>query len=226
MNIEQRIERLEKNNQLLKSIAYSVILVLLGIGLLGAKFRQGTPSVIRVRGIELVDEDGLVRAEAYSDGSQGKTAHGERKRTRGAGFRVLDRNGLVEAELHGNGVDLYDQSFGQIHLHVEDGLQLFGVNGKTRTGVETDGISVYNENRTTQIFIDAAAISVHDAKGTVRSLLASDGITYVDERGNIRASLGHVVITNPTSGAETTYPAAVVLYDAGGNVIWQAPPSR
>ena len=38
-----------------------------------------------------------------------------------------------------------------------------------------------------------------------------------------RTQIGTVYLQNETTGAETTYPAAVVLYDDEGNVIWQAP---
>ena len=49
----------------------------------------------------------------------------------------------------------------------------------------------------------------------------TDAIAYFDENGQTRAVMGRVVTTTPATGAETTYPAAVVLYDAEGNVIWR-----
>ena len=51
----------------------------------------------------------------------------------------------------------------------------------------------------------------------------TEGIAYFDEDGSVRARLGAADLVTPSTGAETHYPAAVVLYDAEGNVIWQAP---
>ena len=65
-----------------------------------------------------------------------------------------------------------------------------------------------------------------DANGQTRSQMDADGIAYWDENQNVRAKLGRVELTTPATGAETAYPAAVVLYDAEGNVIWQTPPDR
>ena len=51
----------------------------------------------------------------------------------------------------------------------------------------------------------------------------SDGFQYVDENGHARATLGTSDLVTPSTNATTHYPAAVVLYDAEGKAIWQAP---
>ena len=48
-------------------------------------------------------------------------------------------------------------------------------------------------------------------------------IVLLDAEGNIRSRLGAVGLTSRATQALTRYPAAVVLYDAEGNVIWMAP---
>ena len=48
------------------------------------------------------------------------------------------------------------------------------------------------------------------------------GFTYADENGNVRVLVGNVELLTESTGAETRYPAAVVLYDAEHHVIWQA----
>ena len=53
--------------------------------------------------------------------------------------------------------------------------------------------------------------------------MSADRIAYYDENEQGRAEMGRVVTTTPTIGAETTYPAAVVLYDAEGKAIWMEP---
>jgi hypothetical protein len=38
----------------------------------------------------------------------------------------------------------------------------------------------------------------------------------------VRAEMGRVETLTPSTGATTTYPAQVVLYDDDNNVIWSA----
>ena len=52
--------------------------------------------------------------------------------------------------------------------------------------------------------------------------MSASGIRYMDENGNTRARMGAVELTTPATGAETRYPAAVVLYTADGTVLWKA----
>ena len=47
------------------------------------------------------------------------------------------------------------------------------------------------------------------------------GFTYADENGNVRVLVGNVELLTESTGAETRYPAAVVLCDAENKVIWQ-----
>ena len=70
--------------------------------------------------------------------------------------------------------------------------------------------------------IQARSFHVNDESGTMRSVMDVDGIMYIDENANVRAQLGRVVLKTPSTGAETTYPAQVVLHDVDGNVIWRA----
>jgi len=44
----------------------------------------------------------------------------------------------------------------------------------------------------------------------------------IDENNNLRAQLGSVGLVTPSTGATTTFPAQVVLYDDDFNVIWSA----
>ena len=49
-------------------------------------------------------------------------------------------------------------------------------------------------------------------------------LTSRDENHEIGTQLGRANLVTPSTEATTTYPAAAVLYDSEGNVIWQAPP--
>ena len=59
--------------------------------------------------------------------------------------------------------------------------------------------------------------------GVTTALMTPESITYYDEKGRTRTQLGAVEFVLPSTGAETRFPAAVVLFDADNNVIWQAP---
>ncbi len=134
MSLEQRVERLERENRRLKLAGGAVVAVLLIVALVGAVMPQGIPEVIDARM-----------------------------------FRVVDESGTVRATLGASAIRYFDENS---HQHVR---------------------------------------------------MSDEGITYFDEDHNMRATLGRTEIVTPSTGATTTYPAAVVLYDAEGNVIWQAP---
>ncbi len=68
----------------------------------------------------------------------------------------------------------------------------------------------------------ADGFSYFDESGTARARMADDGIFYYDENSARRAGMGRVRLVIPSAGAETTYPAQVVLYDAESKVIWEA----
>lgn len=46
---------------------------------------------------------------------------------------------------------------------------------------------------------------------------------YFDENEQTRASLGAADLVTTATGAETHYPAAVVLYKPDGKVLWMQP---
>ena len=59
MDLQQRMERLERQNRLLKLAAYAVLVVVSTAAILGA--RDKAPNVIRTEKVEIVDGDGTVR---------------------------------------------------------------------------------------------------------------------------------------------------------------------
>jgi hypothetical protein len=62
----------------------------------------------------------------------------------------------------------------------------------------------------------------YSENSTPRASMDAEGFQYWDENNHMRAQLGSVVLTTPSTGAETTYPAQVVLFDDDEKVIWSA----
>ena len=124
---------------------------------------------------------------------------------RAQAFEVVDpRNGVLRARMADLGIFYYD-GFGNYRVGMSDlGIAYRGENGTVRAAMHDDGFWYRDEN------------------GIPRVIMADDGISYWDENGIIRAELGRVELTTPSTGAETTYPAQVVLYDDDNNVIWSA----
>ena len=59
---------------------------------------------------------------------------------------------------------------------------------------------------------------IFDEQGNTRAVLDENGLSFFNEEERVLLELGHSY-----SGAATTYPAALVLYDEERNVIWRAP---
>ena len=86
---------------------------------------------------------------------------------------------------------------------------------------------VVGENGTLRAAMDDGGIGYYDENGDSRAEINDLGIGYFDKNGNVcrlqcRLDQGSVDLVTPATGAEITYPAQVVLYDADGNVIWSA----
>ena len=86
--------------------------------------------------------------------------------------------------------------------------------------------SVIDENGEVRFMMTDGSITHWDENGQMRAWMDVDGIRYYDENQQKRAHLGRVNLVTPSTEAETTYPAAVVLYDSESKVIWRAPPER
>ncbi len=113
-------------------------------------------------------------------------------------FAVIDEGGAERASMNAGGITYYDE-------HVKPLPQQLVENLETMTGEELRAVL-------TEIY-----------RSDLRVSITHDGIRYYDENGQTRAELGAVELVTPSTGAETRYRAAVVLYDEDGDVIWRAP---
>ena len=102
-------------------------------------------------------------------------------------------------------------------------FRVIDYDGTVRAGMQILGISAHDEHGNIRAYIDSlSGISYRDENGETRASMYDGGIRYYDENNNLRAQLGRVWLDTPSTGATTTYPAQVVLYDDDNNVIWQA----
>jgi hypothetical protein len=120
-------------------------------------------------------------------------------------FRVIDENGKRRTTISANGFGYHDEN-GQTRALIDaDGFRYGDENGKVRAGMGADGFGYLNAN------------------STIRAMMGAAGFSYADENGQMRALMGVAELVSPETGMESRYPAAVVLFDADGNLIWRAP---
>jgi len=61
MTIEQRLDRLERQNRMLKGAGAAVLLGLLAVGVMGATQQEEIPDVVKAREFEVIGKDGTVK---------------------------------------------------------------------------------------------------------------------------------------------------------------------
>ena len=118
-------------------------------------------------------------------------------------FRVLDEQGTVRANLF------------------EDGLLVIDEQGTQRALLGADSLVFYDEQGT-RVTLGGGGLTFYDGQGMPRAALIPDTLTFADEN-RARLQLGRVTVVNTRTTAETTYPAALVLFDEEGTVIESLP---
>ena len=124
------------------------------------------------------------------------------------------------------------------HLAMVDGtprLALFDKAGKTRARLHGNpGLALFDKDGEARahliVFADGSpSLAFFDRAGKVRAMLGthadgSPGLRLADKDGKTRATLGVTTTLEERTGAETkTSAGTLTLYDAKGDVIWQAP---
>ena len=138
-------------------------------------------------------------------------------------FRVLDEQGELRAALSEGGLSFYDEQENEGARLRADGLSFFDEE-TYRARLRADGLSFFDEEQgTTRVALGEIGLVFADEQGTVRAHLGADSLGFVDEQEAIRLQLGRVTVVTERTKAETTYPAALVLFDEEGNVIARLP---
>ena len=110
MTIEQRLDRLEQQNRILKGAGAAVVLAVMGVAVMGAG-QQGTiPDVVKARSFEVIGKDGIPRVIiatlALADGEVGKIVTLNSKMSVIVDLAATDSGGGLIVTGNGNGKDL------------------------------------------------------------------------------------------------------------------------
>ena len=224
VEIAGRVQRLERDNRRLKLGAGALVAVLVALPLVAAvlppqnpfRQQQEVPQRIVAREFQVLDEDGAVRARL------GVGAVGASLSTGWLTF--FDEQGKVSVALVEDRMIFADEQ-GKVRaaLRAADGLRFNDEQGTLRAGFSEDGLTFFDEQGTRRADFHKSGLAVRDAPGTVRAGLGVDGLTFFDEQLMSRLELGRVTVVNQRTEAETTYPAALVLFDEEGTVIESLP---
>ena len=111
MDIEQRFERLERENRRLKLAGAAVVAVLLAVALVGAVMPQEIPEIVEARQFRVIDENGERRAMMSTDGI---AYFDENVQMRGLmytdGITYYDENGQWRSTMETNRIAYFDEN--------------------------------------------------------------------------------------------------------------------
>ena len=203
-----RVAKLEQDNRRLKRAGLAVAAVLVAVPLAGATLPRQVPEVVTARAFRVLDEAGNLWARLDPSGLAFHDAIPFGPRT------TLTTDGLFfyDADLEGRTTLDFD------------GLSLHDDDGKSLTTLTTDGLFFYGADGEVRTILNAYGLSLHDDDGKrLTTQIDPAGLHVYDGDKKIRAQIGAADLVTPSTGAETHYPAAVVLFDADGNVIWKEP---
>ncbi len=136
------------------------------------------------------------------------------------GFRVIDENGRMRAKVEGDSFVSYDENGWLPRAGMNaNGTVYWGENSMTASM----GASGFRYHAEVMTLMGADGFAYADENLEVRAEVGADGYRYSDANGKLRAQVGSAELLTTATGAETRYPAAVVLYKPDGKVLWQAP---
>ena len=225
MTIEQRLERLERQNRWMKRIGALGLAVAAAV-LLSGQAKGKDLQDLKARSLTLIDANGKNRV-VLADSLTLIDPYGRNRVVLADyGLRVLDINGKTRATLFARGdgsssLDLYDRN-GKMLMALRalrDGLPslaLWDKNGKQGVALRMLGDG-------------SSRLLLYDTNGKKRAALrafadGSPSLILRDKSGTARAELGVTRTVNPRTGAETTTAEnTLTMYDAKGDMIWQEP---
>ncbi len=231
MTIEQRLERLERQNRWMKRIGALGLAVAAPV-LLSGQAKGKDLQHLKARSLTLIDGYGRNRVVVAD-----------------YGLRVSDINGKTRAMLFARGdgsprLDLRDKN-GKTRMSFRallDGspsLDLWDKNGKQGVALRMlgDGSSrllLYDKNGKNRAALGAYAdgssrLILFDTNGKKRAALrvfadGSPSLNLRDKSGKVRAELGVTTTVDRRTGAEIkTAESTLTLFNSKGDVIWDAP---
>ena len=204
MALEERVEKLEQENRRLKLVLALSMLLASGGVLMGLGGQQ--QQILSARELRIVDENGDTRIRLGTTPQALDLSAAARNRP---GQRSLPGT----AELMPGRLEVIGES---------ESAWLAGSTLMLRGDSTAEELEDPNSFVSQMMGAENGPTAYFGTYGVVESH-KNAAISLLDEDGNIRSKLGAVRLTSQTAGAETSYPAAIALYDAEGKVIWMAP---
>ena len=207
VEIAGRVQRLERDNRRLKLGAGGLVALVVAVPLVGAVLPAQGPEVIEARAFRVLDEQGELRALLNEDG-----------------LRAYDEQGTVRAAVTAGGLGFHDEQGTTRAALFEDGLVFSDEQGELRAAFEDVALAFYHEQGPARATLRADGLGFRDEQGAPRAVFDAGSLFFNDEKGTTRLQLGRITLVNPSTKAETKYPASsVVLFDEEGNVIESLP---
>jgi hypothetical protein len=245
MTLEQRVEKLERQNRWMKRVGAVAVAVVAAVALIG-QAKDEELKDLRVRSLKVVDDKGTVGIELGSSpaGSVLFLADKDGKR-RAVLSTVLDESpALTLFDKHGKGraqLALRENGNPVVTLenYKEDGERTFKAELNPdflkfhsfpfTASLSPVGGFLHKKNKDlVSLGVPTGLLILRDGSRRVR--LTPDGVheypslSLFDGHGRFMAVLGVAHIVDKTTGAKTTTAEnTLTMYDGKLNVIWQAP---
>ena len=147
MDLERRVEKLERENRRLKIVGGAVLLALAAACTSAAVIPQGVPDVLEARTFAVIDEDGTIRARITPVGVGYHDENGNlRTLLSPGGIAYIDRNGTIRGRIEAGGSTYFNEN-GEIRARIEaTGSSYFDENGEIRARIVDDSFTYFDEN--------------------------------------------------------------------------------
>ena len=147
MDLERRVEKLERENRRLKIVGGLVLLGLAAACTSTAVMPQEGPDVIEARTFVVIDEDGTTRARITPVGLGYHDGGGNLRALLSAGgIAYIDENGTIRGRIEAGGSSYFDEN-GEIRARiVASGSSYFDENGEIRARIVADSFTYFGEN--------------------------------------------------------------------------------
>lgn len=224
MNIEERIERLERQNRRLRNGLGVVVIAAITVGLVGFTAQQGIPDVVRARQFVVVDSRGDLLASFHSlNEKEPRLSFWD------SAFLKKNPGGDRIREWAFFGVD-HDGKTLSLRMNHQNGKSAVIVTTSEEGGA---GLILTDAKSSGMIAMRAATDGqrISLTGSSKRAIRLTNGqlshLTYIslsDENGIDRAVLGATSLTTTRTGTvEKRAPSSLILFDKDGKVLWKAP---
>jgi hypothetical protein len=205
-NIKRRIDRLEKENGLLRTIGI-VGLVLITTSFLAVAPQQHTQQqkVVEAQVFKVIDADGRTRAVLSANAEAGPV------------LAMLNKDGTDRAKFGTNALLFFDEN----HKRTVSIIALPGSMSVIELADATQRVSLMVSSLAG---ISSLSLGEVGKPGVKIGVVGTGPSLSLEDREGFKLSLGSTdIVTTRTGETHHTSAASLVMFDKDGNVIWRAP---